>query len=215
MIVAQGPSTRQRILDTALDSFGRTGVDGTSLDALARDLGIRKQSILYYYPSKSELFRAVVDHAADTFIAELDGIVLDAIDDGADVWSQVEQTVRVVFRMALRRPALLGLLREASRPGSSVAVQLTGRLSSHITAAHHSLEIALKDGRVIGENAQLLLFSLYSTIMGVATEVEVLRAMGIEPTLRSLAERRTELLRFLNVALIPDAGPNEVVAASG
>ena len=57
-------SNRQRILDTALDSFGTTGVDGTSLDALARDLGLRKQSILYYFPSKVALFQAVIDEAA-------------------------------------------------------------------------------------------------------------------------------------------------------
>lgn len=191
-------NTRQRILDTALESFGTTGVDGTSLDALARTLGLRKQSILYYFQSKNGLFEAVVDQAATEFIAELDDVV------GADdVWDQVEGTVRVVFRLALQRPALLGLLREASRPGSMVAVQLTSRLSNHIEAAQHSLELALKEGRVAGDNARLLLFSLYSTIMGVATEVEVLRAMGIEPSLRSLAERRSELLRFLSAALSP------------
>ncbi len=192
-------STRQRILDTALDSFGTDGVDGTSLDALARTLGLRKQSILYYYPSKAALFEAVVDEAAARFAEALDEVVIDA----TDVWEQVEGTVRVVFRMATQRPALLGLLREASRPGSSVAVQLTGRLAGHIDAARHSLEIALKEGRVAGEDARLLLFSLYSTIMGVATEVEVLRAMGVEPSLRTLAQRRAELLRFLRAALNP------------
>lgn len=192
------PTTRERILDTALDSFGTKGLDGTSLDSLARELGLRKQSILYHFKSKNGLFAAVVDTAADRFIEELD----EAIQTG-DVWEQVEGTVRIVFRLAVQRPALLGLLREASRPGSSVAVQLSGRLSAHIEAARLSLERALDEGRVAGDNAQLLLFSLYSTIMGVATEVEVLRAMGGEPSLRTLAERRAELLRFLRVALQP------------
>jgi TetR/AcrR family transcriptional regulator len=201
--VSDTVSTRQRVLDTALDSFGTTGVDGTSLDALARELGLRKQSILYYFPSKNALFEAVVDEAASEFIAELDDIV------ASEVWTQVEATVRVVFRLAVQRPALLGLLREASRPGSMVAMRLTSRLSNHIEAAQHSLEIALKDGRVAGDNARLLLFSLYSTVMGVATEVEVLRAMGIEPSLRSLAERRTELLRFLSAALTPVPGSSD------
>ena len=68
-------STRQRILDTALVSFGTTGVDGTSLDALARDLGLRKQSILYHFNTKNTLFQAVVDEAASEFIAELDSVV--------------------------------------------------------------------------------------------------------------------------------------------
>ena len=192
------PTTRQRILDTALDSFGTIGVDGTSLDALARELGLRKQSILYHFKSKNALFAAVVDEAANRFIEELDAVVADD-----DVWDQVEGTVRLVFRLAVQRPALLGLLREASRPGSTVAVQLSGRLGGHIDAAQRSLELALDEGRVAGDNARLLLFSLYSTIMGVATEVEVLRAMGVEPSLRTLAERRSELLRFLRVALVP------------
>ncbi len=196
-------STRQRILDTALDSFGTTGVSGTSLDALARSLGLIKQSILYHLNSKTVLLEAVVDEAADRFIDELDSVVRRV--DPNDVWGQVEGTVRVVFRLALQRPALLGLLREASRPDSTVAVQLSSRLAHHVNAAQHSLEIALKDGRVRGDDAQLLLFSLYSTIMGVATEVEVLRAMGLEPSLRSLAARRAELLRFLQVALIPSS----------
>ncbi len=195
-------STRQRILSTALESFGTTGVDGTSLDALARELDLAKQSILYHFRSKQILFQEVVDEAATEFIAELDSEVGQTNPD--DVLAQVEGAVRVVFRLALQRPALLGLLREASRPGSSVAVQLTGRLSNQIDAAQRSLDAALADGRVAGTDARLLLFSLYSTIMGVATEVEVMRAMGVEPSLRSLAERRAELLRFLRAALIPE-----------
>jgi hypothetical protein len=39
-------------------------------------------------------------------------------------------------------------------------------------------------------------------VIGVATEVEVLRAVGIEPTARSLVRRRAELLGFLHSALI-------------
>ena len=194
-------TTRQRIIDTALDTFGTVGFDGASLDDLARELGIRKQSILYYFGSKAALFEAVVDYAADTFIAALDSELGEDALGPDDVWSQVEGVVRVVFRLATQRPAMLGLLREASRPGSQVAVQLTGRLGQHIEAANHSLEVALKEGVVAGTDARLLLFSLYSTVMGVATEVEVLRAMGIEPSLRSLAERRAELLRFLRTAL--------------
>ena len=153
---------------------------------------------MYHFKSKNTLFEAVLDEAADRFIDELSTVV-----DRGDVWQQVEGTVRVVFRLAVQRPALLGILREASRPGSTVAVQLSGRLGGHIEAAQSSLEQALDEGQVVGENARLLLFSLYSTIMGVATEVEVLRAMGIEPSLRTLAERRAELLRFLRVALLP------------
>ena len=82
--------TRQRILSTALESFGTTGVDGTSLDALARELGLAKQSILYHFNSKQILFQAVVDRAADVFISELDAEVEPLPRD--DVFAPVSYT---------------------------------------------------------------------------------------------------------------------------
>jgi hypothetical protein len=38
------------------------------------------------------------------------------------------------------------------------------------------------------------------------TEVDVLRAMGEEPTARSLVKRRAEILEFLRSALVTDSG---------
>jgi hypothetical protein len=40
----------------------------------------------------------------------------------------------------------------------------------------------------------------------MATEVEVLRALGDEPSARSLVRRRRELLAFLRSALLVDSG---------
>jgi hypothetical protein len=59
-------------------------------------------------------------------------------------------------------------------------------------------------GTMRRHDARLLLLSAYSAVIGVATEVEVLRAVGIEPTVRSLVRRRNELLDFLGSALLVD-----------
>jgi hypothetical protein len=40
-------------------------------------------------------------------------------------------------------------------------------------------------------------------VTGLATEVEVLRAFGEEPTLASLVRRRDELLALLRAGLVP------------
>ena len=47
--------TKARVLDAALASFGTRGFEATSLDAIAGDLGIRKQTILYWFPSKEAM----------------------------------------------------------------------------------------------------------------------------------------------------------------
>ena len=50
---------------------------------------------------------------------------------------------------------------------------------------------------------EMLLLSLYSTVVGVATELEVQRAMGISDSQRGAVARRQELIRFLRAALEP------------
>ena len=57
-------ATSDRILDAALASFGTRGYEATSLDAIAAELGVRKQTILYYFPSKEALLEAVIDRSA-------------------------------------------------------------------------------------------------------------------------------------------------------
>jgi hypothetical protein len=52
-------------------------------------------------------------------------------------------------------------------------------------------------------------------VVGVATELEVQRAIGIEPTLRATVQRRRELLRFLDAALTPTTEISRIVASEG
>ena len=56
--------TADRILDAALVSFGTRGYEATSLDALAGALEIRKQTILYWFPSKEALLEALIARSA-------------------------------------------------------------------------------------------------------------------------------------------------------
>ncbi len=110
--------------------------------------------------------------------------------------------MRSVFRLALRRPELLGLLREVSRLGPPTATRLIEALEPLVQRATAFLDDEMDAGRMRECDARLLLLSVYSTVLGVATEVEVLRAVGIEPTLRSTTTRRRELLDFLRSALL-------------
>jgi hypothetical protein len=115
----------------------------------------------------------------------------------------VDAVVRSVFRLAGRRPELLGLLREVSRLGPPSATRFRKMLGPFIERATAFLEEGMDEGEFRVQDARLLLLATYSTVIGVATEVEVLRALGVEPTARSLVRRRAELLVFLQSALLP------------
>jgi AcrR family transcriptional regulator len=52
-------STRERILDVALDLFTDQGFDGTSMREIAERLGISKPAIYYHFASKEEILMAL------------------------------------------------------------------------------------------------------------------------------------------------------------
>lgn len=197
-MAVSGLETKERVLGEALVSFGTRGYDGTSLDALAKGLGVRKQTILYHFTSKQGLLGAVVDRAG----ADLLMTIEEALDGAGGGFDRVEALVRRIFRLALQRPELLGLLREVSRPGSSTAERLSKQMEPLIDRGRVFLEREMAAGTFRRADSNVVLLSAYSTVVGVATEVEVSRALGIEPTLRSMVARRSELLRFLRSALV-------------
>lgn len=192
-------STRERILAAALTAYGTDGFSATSLDALADQLGVRKQTILYYFPSKQALFDAVVDEAAADLVEVFD----EEASRGLSGITQVEAIVRHVFRLAVRRPELLGLVREVTRPGSVTAGRLAAHVAPMFDRARDFLRREMDVGRLRSSDPSMLLLSLYSTVVGVATELEVQRALGLPPSLRATVARRQELIRFLDAALAP------------
>lgn len=188
--------TRSRILREAIIAFGIRGFDAVSLDDLADTLGVRKQTILYHFGSKADLFAATIDAA----VAEL-GAALIRAGTGRTGWPAVESVVHAVFRMAVREPERLGLLREVMRLGGEWSARASADMAPLIELARRFLSLEMRRGHMRQTDPNLVLVSAYSTVMGVATEVEVLRAVGIEPTLREAVRRRRELLRFLEAAL--------------
>ncbi len=191
-------STGDRILAAALRSFGSTGIDGTSLDALARDLGVTKQAILYWYPSKEALLDAVIDFSA----VELQRRFARAIQTG-EGFERIEAVVHAAFRLAARHPAMLGLMREVNRIGPPTSTRLTASVTPLLTAAAAWLGAEMDAGRLRRHDPKLLVLMAYSSVTGLATEVEVLRALGEEPTLASLVRRRDQLVDLLRDALVP------------
>jgi AcrR family transcriptional regulator len=191
--------TRDRVLVAATEAFGTRGYDATSLDALARELGVRKQTVLYHFGSKELLLHAVVEQAA----IELGETLEEALRHADPALGNVDACVRAIFRLAIRRPELLGIVRELGRLGDPWVGRMVEVLDPMVKRAIDFLESEMDAGRMRRSDPKLLLVSVYSTVMGVATEAEVLRAVGIEPTLRTTARRRRELLSFLHSALAP------------
>lgn len=191
-------STDQRILVAALDAFGARGFEATSLDDLASELGVRKQTILYWYPSKEALLDAVIDRTSSEVTNRLERAVA-ASEPG---FGRVEAIVRSMSRLAARYPAMLGFMREVSRLGPPASTRLTSAIEPLVERASAYLSAEMDAGRMRRHDPRMLLLASYSMVTGLGTEPETLTLFGEEPNLGSLVRRRDALLDMLRAALV-------------
>lgn len=60
------------ILETAKRLFAQHGYGGVSIDRIAAEVGISKQGLLYYFPKKTVLYRAVLNGVLDVWLSYMD-----------------------------------------------------------------------------------------------------------------------------------------------
>jgi len=63
------------ILRAAQRRFAQFGHAKVTMDEIAADVGMGKASLYYYYPTKEDLFRAVVDHEQSEFLALMEPVL--------------------------------------------------------------------------------------------------------------------------------------------
>ena len=61
-------STKERILDAALESFAENGYKGTNLRDLAAGMGLSKSALYRHYESKEDIWNAVIDRMEAYYI---------------------------------------------------------------------------------------------------------------------------------------------------
>ena len=192
--------TRDRILDEAVDLFGFRGVEAVSLDEIARAVGVRKQSLLYWFPSKEALVAAVLDTVADELVVVITAAIRASDDDPL---VRIDAVIRAVFGPAVRRPALLGLVRELGRLDPELVERLRSRIAPLVEACVAYLESEMERGRLRRADPRLVAALAYATVTGIATEPEALETVGWSRDLAGLRRLRDELRGFIRAALAP------------
>src|ERR1051326_8837704 len=103
---------RQELLvRQAVRAFGDRGYNGTTLEAVAEAAGVRKQTLLYYFPTNEGLFDACVDALVEGLEESLNRVLGgggEGLDRGASV-------IRTLFRLAEHWPEFPLFLREAEQ----------------------------------------------------------------------------------------------------
>jgi len=202
----RGEATRRRLLAEAIKQFGRNGYQGTSLEAVAAAAGVRKQTLLYYFPSKEALLEACVGQTSERVASALS----EALEAETSNSRKAEAVIHTIFRLAEEWPEFPQFVREAGRLGPDVVARFAGVLEPLRLRALAFLARGMKDGQIRRQDPALLLFTLYTAVIGSITEAGVLRAVvGEDRGRMALQRREREVLNFVRNALTPAGEPDE------
>jgi AcrR family transcriptional regulator len=134
-------TTRRRLIEAALDSFGERGWHGVTVAGIAERAGVSRGAAQHHFPAREDLVVAAVDLLGQSQIEELRAQAAD-LPDGA---SRIERVVEMVlnlytgplFRAALQlwsvaatddalRDVLVPLEARVGREAHRVTVELLG-----------------------------------------------------------------------------------------
>jgi AcrR family transcriptional regulator len=193
-----GEERRSTLVEEAIRQFGRQGYSGASLDHIARGVGVRKQTLLYYFPTKEALLEACLAAAGERLALE----IMAALQGRGETGGRAEAVIHAVFHLAEEWPEFPMFIREAGRLGPDAFERFAGSLEPLRRGAVDHLQAEMDAGNVRKQDPAFLLFSLYTAVVGSLTEASVLAAVvGPAKGRASLKRREREVVAFVRTAL--------------
>ena len=194
---ASSPEIRVRILDEATRLFAGRGFEGTSVQAIADAVGIRKPSLLYWFESKDALRRAVLDEVLAHWKAELPHL-MRAATTGKDRFASGVGALLAYFRAEPWRARLI--LREML----DAPDEMRGRLVEHIRPwtglVGDYIRLGQSQGSVRADaDPEAYVVEVVAMVIGTVALGEVSAAM-IAPS-PSVQKQLEELVRIARAAL--------------
>jgi AcrR family transcriptional regulator len=198
-----GERRKTTLVEEAIRQFGREGYHGASLDGIATAVGVRKQTLLYYFPNKEALLEACLAAAGERLASE----IALALEGKEAYWDRAEAVIHAVFGLADEWPEFPMFIREAGRLGPTAFERFAEVIDPLRRRAVDFLQAGMDDGAIRKQDPAFLLFTLYTAVVGSLTEASVLNAVvGANKSRASLKRREREVMAFVRGALQPADG---------
>ncbi|MFM1851777.1 MAG: hypothetical protein RIS54_1461 [Verrucomicrobiota bacterium] len=100
------PSTRDRLLRTAISLFSNKGFDGVSVNDIVKQAGVNKRMVYHYFENKARLYQEALSYAYDG----LSAFEQETIGDAQSLEDIVKRLVLVYFEFPRIHPKFTQLM---------------------------------------------------------------------------------------------------------
>jgi TetR/AcrR family transcriptional regulator len=195
-----GERRKTTIVEEAIRQFGTEGYAGATLDSIAQAVGVRKQTLLYYFPNKDALLEACLAAAGQRVAEDISA----ALEASPDPELRAEAVIHAVYELAAQWPEFPMFIREAGRLGPNAFDRFGGALEPLRIRAIEFLQAGMDAGVIRQQDPAMLLFTLYTAVIGSLTEASVLASfVGKDDARTSLKRREAEVVELVRAALAP------------
>ncbi len=164
------------LLRAAERVFARAGFAGATVADIAREAGVPKANLHYYYPEKRDLYRAVLDNILALWLGETDGLTTEA-----EPLAALEAYIRAKMRFSRAYPdASRVFANEILHGAPEIGAYLRRELRQLVASKATVIKVWIKDGRIAPLDPVHLFFALWAVTQTYADfDSQVAAVLGV------------------------------------
>lgn len=191
----------ERILEAALDVFSTHGFRGATIDQIAEAAGMSKPNLLYYFRTKDDIHRLLIERLLDTWLDPL-----RAMKPEGNALAEIRSYIRRKLEMARDYPRESRMFANEMLQGAPrIADVLEGPLRELVDEKAEVIRQWSREGRLAPCDPHHLIFSIWATTQHYADfDVQVCAVLG---PARSGEGRFEDAARFLDQLFVEGLKP--------
>ena len=181
----------QQILEAALSVFSQFGFRGSTIDQIAKEAGLSKPNLLYYFPSKEAIHSELLSGLMDSWLDPM-----RALNAKGDPKEEILSYMRRKLQMSRDFPRESRLFaNEIIQGAPRILPAIEGELRGLVAEKSAIIQGWIDAGRIAPLDPQHLLFSIWSLTQHYADfEVQVRAIMPSDERVYPRAEEHLETL---------------------